>query len=291
MKIGFVVMGHKDPNNCNWSPIKIVYTKSQVLSDYDRYQWCTVSPKMYYTILGLKYNKTFLKTLALWRQELKLPMNGLPINRYFDIAQQAINYEPEVEGEVFADPDYGEQLWQLSRKYGKTLKMHHYLSLHGNTEYSNWELLVLYGIVEPVLEESITWELRGWDSMYSSAQFNPFGTITINLHRRVTRNQIVKYINQHFKEIEKMMNLNLLPALPKTDIFINELDLKILDLKSKGFKDSKILDMFAAEYEEKLERGEISEQDVPDNLNEEPFRMRYLRVQRRVNTLFRDVKE
>lgn len=291
MKIGFVVMGHKDHNNCNWSPVKIVYTKQQILSDYDRYQLCAVSPEMYYTILGLKYNKTFLKNLALWRKELKIPEGGLNESRYFDMAQQAINYEPEAEGEVFTDPDYGEQLFYLSRKYGKTLKMHHYLNSSRGAGYSNWELLVLYGFVEPVLEEPITWEMRGWDTMFSSAQFNPFGTITINLHRRVTRNQIVKYINQHFKEIEKMMNLNLLPALPKTNIFISESDLKILDLKSKGFKDRKILDMFAEEYDEKLERGKISEQDVPDNLNEESFRMRYLRAKRRVNTLFREVKE
>ena len=291
MKIGFVVMGHKDSSFSNWSPIKIAYTKSQILSNYDRYQWCTVSPAMYYTILGLRYNKTFLKNLSLWRKELNIPKNGLATSRYFDIAQQAINYEPEAEGEVFTDPDYGAQLFYLSRKYSKTLKMHHYLSSSRGAGYSNWELLVLYSIVEPVLEEPITWELRGWETMFSSAQFNPFGTITINLHRKVTRHQIVKYINQHFKEIEKMMNLNLLPALPKTNIFISEEDLKILDLKSKGFKDSKILDMFAQEYEEKLERGEISEQDVPDNLNEEAFRMTYLRVKRRINTLFREVKE
>lgn len=291
MKIGFVVMGHESSNNSNWLPIKIVYTKNQILSNYDRYQCCTVSSEMFYTILGLRYNGAFLNNLALWRKKLNIPTNGLDERRYFDIAKKTINFEPKEEGDVFMDPDYGEQLWDLSRQYGKALKMHHYLRLHGNTGYSNWELLVLYGIVEPVLEEPITWELRSWDSMFSSAQFNPLGTIAINLHRRVTRNQIVKYINQHFDDIEKMMKLNLLPALPKSQIFISEEDLRILDLKSKGLTDGQILDKFAKEYEEKLEREEISIQDIPESQSEEAFRMSYLRLKRRIRTLFREVKE
>lgn len=291
MDIGFVVMGHPDQHNTNWFPIKIVYTKSHIESVYDRHQLSVVSPDMFYTLQALKYNNVFKKYIALWRKELGISKNGLSDARYFKIAKEYVNFEPQSEGEIYVDPEYGNKLWFLGQKYRNVLQMHHYLTITGFAGYSNWELLVLYGLIEPVLDEPITWQLRNFENMYSSAQFNPFGTITINLHRRVTRNQIVKYINQHFKEIEKIMNLNLLPALPKSNIFISEADLKILDFKSKGFKDSEILDMFAQEYEKQWKRGEISDKDIPESQNEEAFRMTYLRLKRRVNTLFREVRE
>jgi len=291
MDIGFVVMGHPDLHNTNWFPSKIVYTKNQIEAAYNRHQLSVVSPDMFYTLQGLKYNNAFKKYIALWRKELGISKNGLSNTRYFKIAEEYINFEPQTEEEVYVDPKYGNRLFSLGRKYRHILQMHHYLTITGFAGYNNWELLVLYGLIEPVLDEPITWQLRNLGDMYSSAQFNPFGTITINLHRRVTRNQIVQYVNQHFEEIEKTMNLNLLPPLPKSKIFISEDDLKILKLKSQGIKDSKILDMLTHEYEEQLQRGEITEQEVPEGLNEEAFRMAYLRLRKRVNTLFREVKE
>lgn len=291
MDIGFVVMGHPDPHNTKWFPAKIVYTKNQIEAAYNRHQLSVVSPDMFYTLQGLKYNDAFKKYISLWRKELGISKNGLSHARYLKIAKEYVNFAPQTEEEVYVDPKYGNRLFSLGQKYRHILRMHHYLTISGFAGYNNWELLVLYGLIEPVLDESITWQLRNFEDMYSSAQFNPFGTITINLHRRVTRNQIVKYINQHFEEIEKTMNLNLLPALPKSKVFISEEDLKILDLKSKGLKDGQILDRLAQVYDEQLKKGEITEKDIPESQNEEAFRMAYLRLKGRVNTLFREVKE
>lgn len=289
MQIGFVKMGHPDPNISSWAPIGCM-ARPDFNGKDNKHQFCTVSPSMYYTIQGLRYNQTFNKYLKLFREELGIPATGLSWDDYLRLAKESRDFEPQSEEDEFIDPQYGYEILNLHKKYRNILHMHNYLELAGYTGYNNWDLLVLFGLVEPILDDPITWQIRNAENMYSSAQFNPFCSISINIHRQVSRHELVSYINDNFIEINKIMKTNLLPSLPKTKVILSKEDLDVLEAVASGKTYNKILDSWEKENEEKLQRGEITEEDIPV-YSKDQLRMAYKRAKQRVNTLFFERKQ
>lgn len=212
-------------------------------------EYPTIDEKGYALFKALERNKELEREIKISRKALNIPENGLTWKQYIKGNPRNKTTKKELDWWLYFIKNYHTEIKRINRK----------LILHPII-YEQLKTLILGDYVEPFyrgLGYGTNVDELGDDG--EIFQDGDVESVIIYISKKVSKNELLKFISQQWKELTKLMN-----KLPDDiNLYISKRDLRIVELRDNfGMKYSKIAEKIVQEFQIDNFEGTINEDSV-----------------------------
>jgi len=221
---------------------------------------------------ALELNKSLERELIHARKNLLLPENGLSIEQYINRKDTRANLsENELKDAIYFIHNYRKEIHKIRRK----------MYLHPQVE-EQMDNLILGYFVEPEFR-GISYGCNGanledYESIEDFDRYAEVDTVLIDMSKKVSKNELIKYIDSHWDKITKL--LDFLPEVKH--FYISPRDMRIVELRdNQKLKYSQIAELIIKEF---------SIDDISGSVNEDSIKTSYKRAKSKIEELAKHKK-
>jgi hypothetical protein len=246
MKIKLIVTqnkGGKFPN------IIFVATPVETLAEAKKIDKECIDAKTHSQIRALELNKKFLMASSRFRKKYQIPETGYSFEEWSRIKQ-------ERKGE----PSFSK--WRAKVESECMREIPKVVNIHPILISSLPDIVISNSVFLPLPKIFV-------QSPYSSVPHYSITPIKIVINSRISKNQLLKFVEEHWPEIKKGLE-----KTSGTEFYISERDFRIIKLKDEGKSFKAIADKLAREVD-----------DIEASINEDSVKTAYHRAKKQIDSL------